>query len=429
MNIKQNPALKFILLILLFGVLNSCEDQSYIRHTYTANIAKKYMSYDELRSAVKLESGSPLHQPGKIYFKSSLMYINELYKGIHVIDNSDPSNPQDIGFINIPGNVDIAIKGNILYADSYIDLVAIDISDIRNGNVKEVNRVENLFPYKFYGVDPEYPVASVDTEKGVVVEWAVEEITEDIEGFYFDAYNNKYDDIMFLGSAEDANVRYNSTGKAGSMASFMIFSNYLYVINNTQIDVFDISDYTNLQKMGNSVFTGRNIETLFVYNNMLFVGTTSGMLIYSLSVPESPSILSAFDHATACDPVVVQGSYAFVTLRAGNACGGWQNQMDVIDISNVNSPQLIRSYELMGPYGLGVDNDKVFVCDGDDGLKVYTDANYPDNLTLKKHFPEINAYDVIPMGNILFVIGKDGFYQYDYTNLDQMSLLSSLPIN
>jgi hypothetical protein len=27
--------------------------------------------------------------------------------------------------------VDIAIKGNILFADSYIDLVAIDISDIK----------------------------------------------------------------------------------------------------------------------------------------------------------------------------------------------------------------------------------------------------------------------------------------------------------
>ena len=65
--------------------------------------------------------------PGKIYFKEGYIFINEELKGIHVIDNRNPENPQNIGFIEIPGNVDIAIKNNTLYADSYIDLGAIDI--------------------------------------------------------------------------------------------------------------------------------------------------------------------------------------------------------------------------------------------------------------------------------------------------------------
>ena len=38
---------------------------------------------------------------------------------------------------------------------------------------------------------------------------------------------------------------------------------------------------------------------------------------------------------TSCDPVVVQGDYAFVTLRGGTECQGFSNQLDIIDISTL----------------------------------------------------------------------------------------------
>ena len=66
---------------------------------------------------------------GKIYVKDNYIYINELYDGIHVINDTNPSSPQRIAFIPIPGDVDIAIKDTTLYADSYVDLVTIDISN------------------------------------------------------------------------------------------------------------------------------------------------------------------------------------------------------------------------------------------------------------------------------------------------------------
>ena len=66
---------------------------------------------------------------GKIYIKGDYIFINEKKEGIHVIDNSDPSNPRNISFIAIPGNLDIAVMGNILYGDSYTDLVAVDITE------------------------------------------------------------------------------------------------------------------------------------------------------------------------------------------------------------------------------------------------------------------------------------------------------------
>ena len=89
----------FALLILFFS---SCEDKKY--QTYKANVPI-YMSYDDLRKAVKVEESIPLKEPGKIYFKDNYIFINEYMKGIHIIDNRNPSSPLNIKFIEIPGNV------------------------------------------------------------------------------------------------------------------------------------------------------------------------------------------------------------------------------------------------------------------------------------------------------------------------------------
>jgi hypothetical protein len=74
-----------------------------------------------------------------------MIYLNEKYKGIHVIDNSNPASPEKIAFINIPGCIDIAIKNNNLLADNAIDLVSIDLSGGMQA-LKVSKRVRNVFP-------------------------------------------------------------------------------------------------------------------------------------------------------------------------------------------------------------------------------------------------------------------------------------------
>ena len=118
----------------------------------------------------------PIGNLGKIYYKDPYLYINERFKGIHVYDNSDPTNPTPIAFIQIYGSEDIAITGDILYADNYTDLVAIDISDINN--VKVVNRVKDLYtreskayPEGFSGY-----FECVDEDRGYVVGWEEAEL-------------------------------------------------------------------------------------------------------------------------------------------------------------------------------------------------------------------------------------------------------------
>jgi len=101
-----------------------------------------FMKRAELEQSVKYEAGSrPLKNPGKIYCKDHYIYVNELYKGVHVINNSNPANPVKEGFIIVPGCVDMAVKGDIMYVDNAVDLVAFDLI-----NKQVTHRIKEVLP-------------------------------------------------------------------------------------------------------------------------------------------------------------------------------------------------------------------------------------------------------------------------------------------
>lgn len=81
------------------------------------------------------------------------------------------------------------------------------------------------------------------------------------------------------------------------------------------------------------------------------------------------------------------------------------------------------------PHGLGIDNGTLFICDGAAGLKVY-DATDPLQITANQlaHFADIQTYDVIPYNGLLMMIGADGLYQYDYSDLEELQLISTIPV-
>ena len=344
------------------------------------------------------------------------------------MDNSNPAAPQLIAFIEILGNFDLAIRGNTLFADSYIDLVAIDITS--PSHPVELDRIENAFPNVLPPLENELPIADLDFKKGVVVGWNVKEHTETIE--IGSTFNKQWINFDGSGIASFASTEVNLTsmtsGISGSMARFTIFNTFLYAVHNNSLKLFNIGNVPGMSA-GNEVQLNRMVETIFPYNNKLFLGTTTGMLVYSLANPANPEFISAFEHMNSCDPIVVQGNLAYVTLRSGTKCQGFTNQLDVVDISSITNPFLVKSYPFYNPHGLGIDNNVLFVCDGSAGLKVY-DATDPLSIHMHQlaHFPDIKTFDVIPAGGILMMIGADGLYQYDYSNISNLVLLSTIPV-
>ena len=219
-----------------------------------------------------------------------------------------------------------------------------------------------------------------------------------------------------------------STGIGGSMARFTIVGDILYTVGNYNLNVFDITVLTEPIQRSN-IDIGWGIETIYPFKENLFIGSMNGMHIFEISDPFSPTWVSTFEHATVCDPVVANDTVAFVTLRSGTRCAGFTNQLDVIDIKNIYHPKLLKSYPMQHPHGLGIDKEALFICEGEHGWKLFEVKDlYTIDQNLLKHFKGIHSYDVIPYNDNLMLIGEDGLYQYNYADLHNVELLSSLPI-
>lgn len=376
-----------------------------------------------LRSQVKSTTPVTVSNAGKLFTIGNYIFLNEKNKGIHIIDNTNPNNPVNISFINIPGNLDVAVKGNTLYADCYTDLLTIDISNPTNVSIKNV--IEDVFSDKRYIPGFSTPAGSVITD------WNIKDTVVDIEiaegqgiwtkGAYIT--NGWVGGGVWLSGGNVSAASAASTGIAGSMSRFAILNDYLYAVSNATLNAINISNTTqpNITAKQN---IGWNIETIYPFKDKLFIGSQSGMQIFSAANAAQPNYISNFSHARLCDPVIADDNYAYVTLHASdNICVGTQNELDIIDITNLSTPTLVKRVDLTKPQGLSKDGNLLFVCDDNSGIRVF-DASNPASIELKQTLPLQATYDIICNNGIAIVSCKDGIHQYNYSNPNNIIKLS-----
>jgi len=407
-------------LVVLVMLSSACLKDNCDREVTYIKQEPIYKTYDEIRTAITTSPAQKMEHLGKIYYYNNYILINEIHKGIHVLDNSDPRNPVNVAFINIEGNIDMAVKNNVLYADNYTDLLAINISNPTNASL--LSRVPDAFPHEGTGENNTLLVAY----KGV-------QVTENVSCDWGSRMDNNT--LLIADSANPAIAgaisssaieRSLAVGISGSMAKFSIGDNTLYTIDNQNMYLFDISS-PNAINATTTVNVGLGIETLYPYENYLFIGANNGMYIYDNSNVEAPTYISRFEHVTSCDPVVVEGNYAYVTLSGGLECGGWLNELQIIDISNVHTPTQVASYEMHNPRGLSIRDGMLYVCDNKAGLHVFDATNTP-SLEKITQVHNMQTYDVIavPNSDLLLVVGPNGFEQYDRSNPASLELLSRI---
>lgn len=416
--------LTFLLLMTGLFVLPGCSDYVDEYVTYTEN-EPVFMSAVEFRSAIDVEQPKPIEKQGKIIFYNDYLYISQPEKGIHVIDNRDPSNPRNIAFIELLGNADMHVRNSVLYADSYVDLVWFDINDPAKPVFK--GRKEEVFPQALPPTENGFSIdysKLTDRSNKVVIGWKTVEKKELVRNYKPRWWSKqRFDDDIKMLSNE---ISGGGVGAVGSMSRFAIYQDKLYSVINNQLGIFELSNETP-EKAAGDVPVGFNVETIFSYKNCLFMGTPTGMIIYSVEDPLKPEYQSMIIHAFGCDPVVVENDIAYVTVRSGTFCGQNANELITVDVSDVKSPKHIVTYGMKGPKGLGIDNGTLFVCD--DGLKIF-DAKDPQTIMANRlaHFADIDGFDVIPFNNVLMMIAEDGIYQYDYSDVKNIRRLSRLPI-
>ncbi len=426
---KQWNLFNWILILSVAFSFQSCLKDTCEGTQTFVQFTPVYKTLDEIRTDIQILGPQELVNPGKIYYYGDYLLINERREGIHVINNADSENPTKVAFIKIPGNVDMAIKENVLYADNYIDLLAVDFSNPELPSV--LSRTENVFNS-----------ITLHEELGHLVYYDETEITRTIDcndprwgwGWFWE------EDVFFANadaaipasgggiSTQSSGGQAAPAGIGGSFARFTIYDCFLYTVDEFNLSVFDVTDKNN-PSLNNTVNVGWGIETIFPYQDKLFIGSESGLFIFDNSNPSNPSYASEFQHARACDPVFVQNDIAYVTLRDGTFCEGFINQLDIIDVEDIFNPRLLASHSMENPHGLSVKGDHLFLCDGAHGLKVF-DVSDINDLNRTDKIDGFHTYDVIAIPNkdVILVIGDDGFYQYDSSNPNNLKELSKIEV-
>jgi hypothetical protein len=408
------PYLEVLSAVLLLLAINSCQDQIDSTYSYQTQIPV-YMQMSTVREGdIIIEPGKPLDNPGKIYIYGDYLLINEPQKGIHLIDNSDPTHPDPVNFINIPGNVDMAINSGILYADSYVDLLAFDLSNPKA--IEMVKRMEDVFPHMY----TDLATTTFMTMKDTVVTYD----SENRHGWGGRSGLWGRTDAFALNSS----VGGESYGQGGSMARFTLMNGHLYAVDDNSLRIFDVRKATFPEYL-KKISLGWGIETIFPFQDKLFIGSNTGMHIYDAATPSEPKVMSVYQHITACDPVVVNEEYAFVTLRSGVTCNLGVDELQVLNIKDPYNPELIKAYPMANPHGLALTENYLYLAEGKHGLKSFdvSDVLKIDQNQME-HLRSMRSVDLIPGPKSLIVIGPDGVCQFDYSKPNSLMPLSCLQV-
>ena len=237
---RKYPSLRFICLTALMAnlLLTGCLKDK-VTETY-AIFTPVYTLKSSVLAAINGNPGQAVAQPGQIYTKGSFIYLNDVNTGIHIIDNSDPTHPVQTAYLNIPGNQNIAIRGNILYADMYADLLAIDISNPQHAKI--IGALWSFFTSRASTTDTGYVLTGFERIRDTTFRTnAPSSQLYAVPGGVFYAMNGSD-----LPAANAAAASTTATGTAGSTATMTLIGDYLYAIpERHSLGVVNLTDSTH----------------------------------------------------------------------------------------------------------------------------------------------------------------------------------------
>lgn len=427
---------------LLFGfsscLEDECEDTVLFRGMEPVTITA-----EEWRSEVFIvDTPGDVCEASGFYVYEDYLYMIENGEGLHLFDNADANNPRPVGFIPITGSQGLAARNDLLYVNQYTDLLTFDVSDPAKPTL--VSRTEDVFGtqsvFLFQMNDGRFVTSFVPTEEFRTFDCSGP------SGAFWDGNllfaqgidNSAQFDIAsgFRGVQNSPGLTAGggtpeSVGQGGSLARFTIAQGNLYAVDDNSLRAFSLADPENPDFTA-TINLPWGVETIFPTADHLYIGTTTGMHIVGLDDPLNPEHLSTFSHVRACDPVVVSGNLAYITLWGGRDCGSIGDQLEIVDVTDARNPRSLQITPMDNSHGLGVAEGKLFLCNQVDGVTVYElDDRGLLGRTLDRR-RDINARDVIllPADNRAIVLGyeQDGILQYDYADDGRLTEASRIAV-
>lgn len=225
----------------------------------------------------------------------------------------------------------------------------------------------------------------------------------------------------------------------GKYKTLVAVDNFLYAVNHTQLITFDMTDKENPVEVDKKD-VGMDIENLYHVDRALFIGSQTNLHIYQIAengIPTKKSdtpYIRFGDEITTCDPVIADQDIAYVTLSSDfwnrvNGCPTLVtiNELRAYDVADLENPQLKGVYQLNNPMGLSIDGDYLFVSDGDAGVAIF-EVDHDGYATLINTIPGFPTYDLSAENNKLLVVSEEEIRQYDYSDINDIKLYSTLSL-
>jgi hypothetical protein len=244
----------FLFLILAALVISCTKDNLEERFTLFRPV---YVTKESVKTNIRSSDPELLENPGKLVVKDNYLYLNDVDKGIHIIDISNPSQIKNVAFIHIPGCIDLAVKGDYLYADCYTDMVTIDIRNPLQVTVKQF--LTGVFPHRAYRN------FMADTFR-VIQQWVrVDTVMKRRfrETLDFPSYEDSSLRLLYASASSFVAASGAGIGKAGSMARFALLSERLYTVSDRDLKVFNVSKAEQPYYVRTVDLQNGNIETIF----------------------------------------------------------------------------------------------------------------------------------------------------------------------
>ena len=431
---KRIAPLLYIVMIAFSFIFSGCELMNGTETAEVAYFKPIFATVEELTMDISIDPPLDYAQSGKVITYGDYVFVNSPNKGIHIVDNTDPGNPINKSFISLAGNIDMAIVDDHLYADMFSALVVLDISNIDEPILLEDYTVDDVFYFDQYWNYPSWEeleaydydrvgYENLDMSQGIVLDWEIEIRLEEVENY------DMYSIGVAVKDSEDMSTEDGGSGQvstAGSMTRFLPIDQFLYTISFNELVLFELTSSHQPLRWG-KLDTETWAETLFRLNDILYVGSTNGMLMYDVTDAGNPTYINRIEHFRSCDPVVADEAYAYVTLRGGTNCWTDLNELQIIDIQDPQNLSVVGRHILYNPHGLAVIGDHLIVCDGTAGVKV---VDIADRMapTILGTYPIDFAYDVIVSYPTALVVGEQVMYQYDISSLPELVKISEFDI-
>lgn len=419
------PSLQNLVPLLLLLGITSCLNKDCDLSVKYLEYQPVYMEQEAFESVVAVEEPQTIFRPGKIHVSDSALFINDIARGLHIFDNTQPENPRKVAFINIPGSYDVSVICDKLYVDSSSDILIFDISELSNPIL--INRLkgvlQSIVSYRGYNSDP---------SQGVVVDWVAYEAEIDFGCPYLipEVIIKNTLDVNNPTSSKEINeqgivpTRKQLNGKANR---FISVGQYLYVPQSFTLGIYDLMNCSAPTEANILAYAGNfeNPEDIISYQNYLFIRDRDRNAVYSLDDLLQPSLEYENYYYFFNKSFIYDGNYSYAV-----SSNSVFNTLEVYNTTDFSNPIKFRNYEMVSPKSLSLDRNLLFVADGGDGVKIY-DASNPEFVgdRLIAQFIPFPVFQVIAKNGRMTIIGINQFAQYDYSDSNDIRLLSISVIN